>query len=123
MPIVALVRVTTPSDVQKVDVVATLSLDYKTSSGDWGQVEAFFRDTAGAGDFVALNPGSFPVVSPSSDLFTSTTLVWTKRAVPAAGRKYEFQIRINPRDGDSDAEVTVQGTKLSFVLETWKAGA
>lgn len=113
--------VTTPPRVANVDVVATLSLDHKTSPSDGGDVFASFRE----GDLAPatrIDPGPFPIMSPSPRHFSSTTLGWVKRGVPAAGRSYTFYVSVVPRDGDNDDDVTVKGRKLSFVIDIREAG-
>ena len=121
VPTLIEVAVTTPSDVAHMDVVVTLSLDYRTSPSDWGNVHAFFSedDVAPA---TSMNPGAFPIMSPSPRHFASTTLTWVKRGVPAAGRSYTFAVDVVAKDGSGDSEATVRGTKLSVVIDMVEAG-
>ena len=101
VPTLIEVRVATPAAVAEVDVVATLTLDHRTSPADWGLVEATFR-RAGPATATPMNPGSFPIMSPSPRRFSTTTLVWVKRKVPAAGRDYTFEVSVSPRPGNDN---------------------
>lgn len=118
VPTLIEVRVATPGAVSEVDVVATLTLDLKTSAKDSADVRASFR-RVGGGPITPMNPGEFPVASPRR--FDSTTLVWVKRNLPAEGRDYTFQVSVAPRRGDRDPDVAVRGRKVSFVVELTRA--
>ena len=121
VPTIVEIDVTTPSDIASIDVVTTLSFDYRTTRSDWGQVLAFFRED-GVGPATRMDPGAFPIRSPSRRHLTSTTLVWVKRGVPAGGRSYTFAVEVVPKDGDGDSNVAIRGRKLSFVIDMLGAG-
>jgi hypothetical protein len=113
VPTLIQVPVATPAGVSEVDVTAILTFDYRTTPDDWGFIEAAFRRSGGPRTL--MNPGSFPVLSPGR--FASTSLVWVKRNVPAAGRDYTFEVSVLPRRGDNDPDVSVRGRRLSFVVD------
>lgn len=117
VPTLIQVPVSTPRGVAEVDVTATLTLDHRTSRSDWAFVEAAFKRTGGAR--TQMNPGEFAVISPRR--FGSTTLVWVKRNVPAAGRDYAFDVSVLPRRGDREPNVSVRGRWLSFVVDMAEA--
>ncbi len=113
VPTLIEVPVSTPAGVTEVDVTATLTLDYRTTDSDWGFVQAAFREKGAPR--TPMNPGDFPVLSPGR--FGSSSLVWVKRNVPAAGRDYMFEVSVLPRRGDDDPDVSVRGRRLSFVVD------
>ena len=116
VPTILELPVETPTGVVEVDVVATLTLDHRTTPSDWGLVETSFR-RGGPATSTQMNPGTFPIMSATPGRFSTTTLVWVKRNVPAGGRDYRFEVSVSPRRGDRNPDVTVQGRRLSFVVE------
>ena len=121
VPTVIEMPVGTPSGAANVDVVLTLTLDYRTSASDWGALLASFREGS-AGPTIVMNPRAYAIMSPSSDRFATTTLVWVKKGIRAAGRNYTFRVGVNPRRGDDDPNVLVEGRKLSLVIDMTEAG-
>ncbi len=122
IPTIGAMRVGMPSNVVRVDVVVTVSLDYKTSPSDWGAVRTSFKEGSD-GSLTPMNPRNFTITSPSPDRLTSTTLVWAKKGLPAAGREYTFQVAVYARDANGDLNASVQGRRLSFVVHMTPSSA
>jgi hypothetical protein len=129
------VTVTTPSDVDSVDIVVTVTAAYSISRGDSAWTAVGYRDPVAppppcpppqpdqpprppCGGPTSL--GSYPMASPGRQ--TSTTLTWFKRDLPAAGRSYAFSFGVSPRDVDGNHRSSVVAKRVVFVTETWSAG-
>ena len=110
----------TPNSTEQVDIVATVTIDYRLSSTDRGNIRfGFFRVGGGGGG--AFDPGSFPVRGTSNDLQTGT-FVWSERGVPANGQEYTFQLEAGVRDGhDRGNNARGSGSRISVVIEMWPA--
>ena len=108
------VKVKTPA-VRQVDVVLTASLQYKTTSEDWGTLKAYYGRRA-------MSPGKFRLMSPSPLRSTSTTLTWVKKSLNAGGRSYSFSLSPNVRNGDDSARAAFTARKIVIVVEVWPSG-
>jgi len=107
-PILFHEKIATPTSVEKVDVVMTATVVYKTSRGDTGRLE--------------MNNKLFPVESPSRR-FTTTTVTWAKNDVAAAGAERVFQVAIHARNrGDRGEPAITKVKRLTVVVEMWPAG-
>lgn len=117
-------EVATPAAVESVDIVLTLSLDFATSRGDYGEIGSSYRvtDDPDAGSRPLRPPRLTSVTSPLPQQLTTTTLVWIAKNVEAAGRTYEFSITAAARDGNNDARAQVFGKHFSVVIDMLPAG-
>lgn len=117
-------EVATPASVDAVDVVLTVSFDYRTSKGDYGEIDANFRQLGDEGSEVfSLKPSSLGLVdSPSAKQRTSTTLMFIQRNVPGSGRTYEFTVDGAVRDGDLNGRALMSGGSASLVIDVRPAG-
>lgn len=93
-------------------VVLTLTLDFRSSQGDWGLVSSDIR-RAGSSRRRVMRPGGFRVASSSR---TTTTLSWVKKDL-ARGADYVVEVSVRARDGDGDSSARVQGNKLTFAAQ------
>ena len=109
--------VTTPRAAEKVDVVMTATLDYRTSPGDYGVASAGFSTSREGGEKVALRPRRWPLAPVSRS--TTTTLTWVKKGVRAEGRRYFFSMSVPSREGtDPQADQNrISGSKVAVVVE------
>jgi hypothetical protein len=108
IPLFARARLTVPSTGTGA-VLLTLTLDFKTTAGDWGLIDAGIRP-AGKHPGEAMRPGSFRVASP---IRNSTTLTWVKKHLDP-GRTYVIEVSARARDGNGNATARVKGGKLTF---------
>lgn len=90
-------------------VILSVTLDYRSSQGDWGLVSAGIR-RAGSRRGTAMRPGGFRVASSNR---TTTTLTWVKKGL-VHGSDYIVELSVRARDGDGDATATVVGRKFTF---------
>jgi hypothetical protein len=90
-------------------VVLTLTLDFRSSQGDWGLVSGDIR-RVGSRRGIVMRPGGFRVASSSR---TTTTLTWVKKDL-SRGADYVVEVSVRARDGDGDASARVLGQKLTF---------
>ena len=113
--------VTTPRTAERVDIVMTTTLDYRTSRGDFGVASAGFSTARERGTKVALLPRRWPLAT--SRRSTTTTLTWVKKGVRAEGRRYFFTMSIPSREGtDPDANQNrISGRKVAVVVELTSA--
>jgi hypothetical protein len=114
--LVGAVPLRTPTSAARLDVTLSVTLQYKTSPGDSADLAALFR-LAGGGRFQPLSPGSFRLGTGSG--WRTVTVVWTKVALPAAGRRYTFEATLRSRDGNGNQSSRVLGVKSAAVLEAW----
>ncbi|HEX8098604.1 MAG TPA: hypothetical protein VF660_00200 [Actinomycetota bacterium] len=120
-PILVSVTVDSPSSLAQMDVIATATLDYKTSRGDQGAVRVEMVEGANKRG-PALRPGPYRVVSPSSKIRTSTALQWGNRAVAAAGESYTFLLTVEAVDRNGDGTAFVNGKKVTLTIEMRPVG-
>jgi hypothetical protein len=110
----------TPMSAEDVDIVATVTIDYRLSDTDTGDIRFDFSPADG-GDEIALKPGSFPLSGTNGDLQTRT-FVWSKRGVAANGQNYSFQLETGVRDAnDRRNSAASSGRRFSVVIEMWPA--
>ncbi|MEA2485179.1 MAG: hypothetical protein QOD46_290 [Actinomycetota bacterium] len=114
IPLIVRFPFDTPVNEQNVDVDIALSFNFKVSSGDKIEVEAGFEGDGGRR--TAFSPGSYPLMSPSPELRTSTTLTWSAKALPAAGAHYVIVISVNPRHGKGGRNVLASGTRAALTV-------
>jgi hypothetical protein len=112
------VPVRTPRTTPRVDVTMTATFDYRTGPGPTDYAEAGAGFSNGRRGF-RLRPG-WPL-GPAPQR-TSTTLVWQRRDVPAAGRRYRFQMSVPSREGGTGNRNFVRGRRATVVVEMWPAG-
>jgi len=107
-----------------VDIVLTLSFDYNTSRGDYGEVGPFYRPSDDSGSrLLTMQPRALTdVISPSPNRLTTTSITWTAKDVEAAGRAYEFQIGAAARDGNDNEQARVSGENFTVVIDILPAG-
>jgi hypothetical protein len=108
VPLIANGTVTVPSTGQG-RVLLTLTLDFKTTTGDWGLIDAGIRPS-GTRPGEAMRPGSFRVASPRR---TSTTLTWVKKQLEP-GTTYVVEVGARARDGSGNGTARVKGRRLTF---------
>lgn len=101
-------------DVETVDIVVTVTMDYRTTPGDYVVVDSVY----GGGPRETLRPRGFRLAS--SDR-TTTTLTWSRRNVPAAGARYSFASTVNPRTVTGSG-VHASGRKLTLVIDMEPSG-
>ena len=82
---------TPPTD--RVDVVVTMSFEYKITNGAMGTMALLFDDQPGAPQ-QRLRPHDFTFASEGS-LWGATTLQWFRRDLPGSGRVYYFEAFAN----------------------------
>lgn len=113
-----------PAAADKVDAVVTLTLDYKTSRGDRGDILVTYSDPSATGGpvDVVMEPGPFPLVSAVRQR-TSSTLTWVVRELDAAGRSYTFQLVARSRDKNGNGRSVISGTRLSAVIDVRPSGS
>lgn len=108
----------TPSSANKVDVVATVTIDYRLSGSDRGDLR-FDMSPADGSKEGTLGPGPFRLSGTNGEVETRT-FVWSKRGVAADGKKYTFQLETGVRDGhDHNDSAASSGRQVSVVIEMW----
>jgi hypothetical protein len=114
-------KIAAPRSTDKVDIVATVTIDYRLTSTDRGDIRFDFLP-AGQDREVSLRPGAFPLSGTNNRLETRT-FVWSRRGVPADGKDYySFQLEIGARDGrDRGSSAAASGNRVSVVVEMWPA--
>lgn len=105
-------KVESPSS-QRMDVVVTATMDYRTSTDGAVAIRGTYR---GAGRNGILSPGPWVLTSPSQGRFTTTTMTWVKRLLPAAGREYTFRLEAAPRPGEA-TEMFARGRKVALSID------
>jgi hypothetical protein len=116
--VVPAIPVTTSGAEPSVDIVVTSTLEFQTTPGDFGVLKMRFDD--GPGPAVQMSPRGW-VVS-SNGRFTTTTVTWVARNVPAAGATYDFELLALPRKASPDGHFHIRGRKTVVVIEMWSAG-
>lgn len=96
-----------------MDVVVTATLNYRTSADDAVAIRAIYR---GGGHAGTLRPGPWVLMSPSANRFTTTTVTWVKRLLPAAGREYTFRLEAAPRPGET-VNMSAVGKKVALSID------
>jgi hypothetical protein len=110
--------VSTPVAEPTVDVVVTATVEFQTTPGDFAVLEMRYDDGPGAP--IPMGPRGW--VLDSSGRFTSTTVTWIARNVPAAGTDYEFSLLALPRKSSPDGHFHIRGRRTVAVVELWSAG-
>jgi hypothetical protein len=126
VPILFAIPVTTPGNVSRVDVVATVSLDYVTSGKSVQALPGMsmlLESRSPRSRKETLNPGQYPVTSSSPNAMTSTTLTWTKGSVAASGLTYDFElsVAVTPPPA-TNGVTTASGDLATLVIELWSSG-
>ena len=80
-----------PGHLGSVDVVVTLSFEYRVTSGT-GTIRTWF--VADGPKWLRMKPGPYRLSSPGGD-WTSTTLTWFRRDLPG-GQRYDFHAVTTP---------------------------
>lgn len=117
-------EVTTPPAAESVDIVLTLSFDYATTRGDYGEIGASYA-VADQPDLELTPlrpPGLGRVTSRNFRHPTTTSITWIVKNVEGAGKRYYFQIGAAARDGDDDLRAKVWGQHFSVVIDILPAG-
>lgn len=113
-------EVKTPTSADEVDIVATVTIDYRLTSSDKGDIRFDFTPV-GQDTELSFDPGPYPLSGTEGALDTRT-FVWSERGVPAAGETYSFQLETGARDGrDAGQSAAGSGSKVSVVIEMWPA--
>ncbi len=112
------IEVATPGTTPEVDVVVTVTMEHKTTAGDYGLVRMRYVPTSGPP--VAMAPGDFRLDT-SGDR-TTTTLTWITRDLTAGGNQYSFELFALPRSGNGDGSFSFSGRRFALVIEMWSAG-
>lgn len=112
------ISVTSPASETTVDVVVSVTMDYETTPGDFGLVRMRYRQSGSPA--VDMRPGDF--VLDSGGRFTTTTLSWIAKDVPASGAEYEFRLLALPRLDSGDDHFHFRGRRFTVVIEMWSAG-
>jgi hypothetical protein len=107
VPLLARARITVPSTGQGT-VLVSLTLDFKTSPGDSGVIDAGIA-RAGRHPSETLRPGSFRIASSRR---SSTTLTWVKKHLEP-GRTYLIELSARAHVGSGNT-ARVSGRKLTF---------
>ncbi len=111
-------RLVTSPAIGRVDITLTVTLDLKTTKGDFGAIYA----TIGSDIHQQrMAPGKYFVMSPSPTVMTTTTLVWAMQRVPARGLTYYFFLTGVARDGDHDKSASIDGVHVTMVAEATEA--
>ena len=108
IPLIASGRVTVPTAGEGM-VLLTLTLDFKTSPGDWGLIGAGIRPS-GKRPGEAMRPGSFRVTSSTRN---STTLTWVKKHL-GPGKTYVIEVDARAHDGSGNQAARIRGRKITF---------
>jgi hypothetical protein len=108
IPLIASGRVTVPTAGEGM-VLLTLTLDFKTSPGDWGLIGAGIRPS-GKRPGEAMRPGSFSVTSSTRN---STTLTWVKKHL-GPGKTYVIEVDARAHDGSGNQAARIRGRKITF---------
>lgn len=103
----------TPDWATDVRLVATVTVDARTSPGDAGAVGMTYEHSS-FDEARRLKPHAWLVHSPS--LRRGATFTFTG-LLPAKGRRYDVIPKVNPRDRTGDREVVVTGRRVVVVLE------
>jgi hypothetical protein len=132
------VLVRTPSDVDSVDVVVTVTAVYSVTRGDSAWTAVGHRDPDAppppcpppqpgpqplwvCGSPMPMTPDAYPIDTPRGEQ-RPTTLTWFTRDLPAAGRSYAFSFGVSPHDANGDHRSSVVAQRVVLVAETWSAG-
>lgn len=97
----------TPEAVDRVDVVVSVTMDFRTSRGDYGTLS-----------MSPMEP-TFRVDSPSPRMKTSTTIQWHAQNVSARGGDFQVMLFVEGKDGsDNDGRRGwIRGRKLTVVVD------
>ena len=109
-----LIADTPPGLAGPLDVVVTLTLDFRTSPSDVGLVRLRYRQDGGP--WGSMPPAIYPL---SSLRRSSTTLTWTFRGLSGAGASYEIEPVFTIRDGGRYG-YSFGGRHLVMVAEFWE---
>lgn len=102
-----------------VDVTLSLSFDFAVSRGDLLEINATYAG-GGDGDSQQFRPAALGLLSsPSGSRLTTTTITWSRKGLPAAGKRYEVQLSAAARDDDSDARAKAFGKRILVTIEMW----
>jgi len=118
-PIFAAVVVATPSNAARVELLATLSFDFRTSPGDAGVIYAVMSPD-GKPPFQALDPAGYPVESASG--LTTTSMSWVISNVPAGGLTYVVQVSASVQDLDGDHRAVITGNRGVLSVQAIPSG-
>jgi hypothetical protein len=110
--------VTTSPAVARVDVTFTLTLDLRTTAGDFG---AFYASIESDQMNRHMSPGTFFFMSPSPKIMTTTTFVWAMTNLPARGLTYSFGFTATAKDGTHDKTADIIGLHMTMVAEVSEA--
>jgi hypothetical protein len=108
------ITVQTPDGADQVNVVVSVTMDYRTTRGDHGIVRMQYAPEGG-GPATDMRPDRFFLNS--SGVLTSTTLTWIAKNVPAAGASYDFSLLALPRGEDN--RFMFSGHRFTAVIEMW----
>ncbi len=112
VPLLLKMTVTTPAKIARVNTLAQVTLDYRSSPGDFGVVGVSVGRPGVSS--ATMHPGGFRV---SSENRVSTTLTWVRKDLRANGARYTFYVSVAPRDGDHDGHALVTGRKVTASIE------
>ena len=101
-------RITIPAGGRGT-LVATATLDVRTTRGDWGLISAGVR-REGRQPGTTMRPGPHRITAPRR---TTTTLSWIKKGLNP-GTTYVIELSGFARDGDGDQRARTSGRKLAF---------
>ena len=103
----------TPKGVPHVNVVFRATFDYKTRDPVGATASLSLDD--GTPPSESVRPGSFTLAR-SPRIFTTVTLTWIRRGLPADGRRYRLFLNVVPL-----TRKLVTGRKIAFTAEAWRS--
>jgi hypothetical protein len=112
----------TPASAEKVDIVATVTIQYRMRGrGDQGFVHLGFV-RPGAETERSLDPRRYSYGSTPGGRSDTKTFVFTKQGVQAGGKLYLFAAGTGVEDGpDHGVSAKARGRKTTVVIEMWPA--
>ena len=122
------VRVSTPADVEKVDLVVAATFVYRLDEGFRAKARLGWATgtppapvpCCGDEPSTALEPGRYPL-QPTAGKAETRTMSWIARDLPASGTEYRlylnFETNAPPIPG-----VAAKSSKAALVAEVWSAG-
>jgi len=104
--------VSTPIGIDKVDIVVSMGLTYSTSPNDAGEVWVNLSPHPGRKHHVMLR-GPTPL---ATSHWTSTTLTWMEKRLPAQGQVYNLFLHAKLKD-NGDHVGHIRTIKIVVIID------